>query len=460
MPVDLAGQPADLDAFAALGLPVVEDAAHAAEARYRGRPVGSIADVTCFSLYATKNIAAGEGGLVATTSDDIAQKIDDLRVMRRGHGSLYDIPVPGYKANLSDVLASIALVQLAKVERHGEARRRQFELYDAAVAELDGIEPLKRDPRDTHAMHLYVVRIDAGRAGGTRDEYQRRLTEENIGSSIHFLPVHRLTAYRDLPAENLPVAERAGRRGAVAAALAGPLGGRHRRRDRRAAPRPRRAQPMSRSDPPPGDAGRHRPCASPTSSGRSTSAKTVDVLKDADPALFALAAAIMIATTVPMAWRWQQLLEARTHPGAALLADPHVLRRLHREPGAADVARRRRGADLRDRQAAPGHRGRRHGQRLPRPRARRNRDGRARGDRLRARLRPLRPRRLLLARARLHPRHRRCSPSSSSRRAREDISAGSCRCSAGSGSSVRSARVYEGIHAYRVDARLLVELRS
>ncbi len=210
MPVDLAGQPADLDAFAALGLPVVEDAAHAAEARYHGRPVGSVADVTCFSLYATKNIAAGEGGLVATTREDIARAVDDLRVMRRGHGSLYDIPVPGYKANLSDVLASIALVQLGKVERHRELRRRQFELYDAAVAGLDGIEPLARDPRDTHAMHLYVVRVDATRAGGTRDEYQRRLADENIGSSIHFLPVHQLTAYRDLQAEGLPVAERAG----------------------------------------------------------------------------------------------------------------------------------------------------------------------------------------------------------------------------------------------------------
>src|SRR5207244_3577108 len=108
LPVDLYGQPADLDPLLALGLPVVEDAAHAAEARYRGRKVGSISDVTCFSLYATKNIAAGEGGLLATNDDAIAQTVDDLRVMRRGHGSLYDIVVPGYKANLSDVLASIA----------------------------------------------------------------------------------------------------------------------------------------------------------------------------------------------------------------------------------------------------------------------------------------------------------------------------------------------------------------
>src|SRR6266513_3330768 len=198
LPVDLAGQPADLDPILALGIPVVEDAAHAAESRYRGRKVGSIADVTCFSLYATKNIAAGEGGLISTNREEIAQAVRDLRLMRRGDGSRYDIAVPGYKANLSDVLATIALCQLDKVEQHGEIRRRQFAAYDEAVAELDGIEPLARDPRDTHAYHLYVARIDSERAGGTRNEFQRRLAEENIATSIHFLPVHKLTAYREL----------------------------------------------------------------------------------------------------------------------------------------------------------------------------------------------------------------------------------------------------------------------
>jgi dTDP-4-amino-4,6-dideoxygalactose transaminase len=212
LPVDLAGQPCDLDTILALGLPVVEDAAHAAESRYRGRKVGSIADATCFSLYATKNIAAGEGGLIATNDAEIADAVRDLRLMRRGDGSRYDIPVPGYKANLSDVLASIALVQLDKVERHAEIRARQFALYDDAVAELDGITPLARDARDTHALHLYVVRIDAEHAGATRDEYQRAMAEENIATSIHFLPVHQLTYYRErFPAQpSLPVAERAG----------------------------------------------------------------------------------------------------------------------------------------------------------------------------------------------------------------------------------------------------------
>ncbi len=209
VPVDLYGQPADLDELAATGLPIVEDAAHAAESRYRGRKIGSIADLTCFSLYATKNISAGEGGLIATNRDDLAEALDDLRVMRRGHGSLYDIAVPGYKANLSDVLSSIALVQLDKVERHAEIRRRHVALYDEGLADLEGITPVARDERDVHANHLYVVRITFA----DRDEVQRALTDENIGTSIHFLPVHQLSAYRDRLAPDqppLPVTEQAG----------------------------------------------------------------------------------------------------------------------------------------------------------------------------------------------------------------------------------------------------------
>jgi dTDP-4-amino-4,6-dideoxygalactose transaminase len=213
MPVHLAGQPCDLDPLWALGIPVVEDAAHAAESAYRGRKLGGLSDATCLSLYATKNIAAGEGGLLATNRGDLAEAVRELRLMRRGDGALYDIGVPGYKANLSDVLAAIALVQLDKLERHGEIRRRQFALYDEAVGGLDGIAPLARDPRDTHAYHLYIVRIDAARAGATRDDYQRALAEEGISTSIHFLPVHTLRWYRErFPRQpSLPTAEQAGR---------------------------------------------------------------------------------------------------------------------------------------------------------------------------------------------------------------------------------------------------------
>jgi dTDP-4-amino-4,6-dideoxygalactose transaminase len=210
LPVHLAGQPCDLDPLWELGVPVIEDAAHAFESVYRGRKVGGLSDATCFSLYATKNVAAGEGGLIATNRGDVADAIRELRLMRRGDGSLYDLSVPGYKSNLSDVLAAIALVQLDKLERHREIRVRQFALYDEAVAALDGITPLARDPRDTHALHLYIIRIDGERAGATRDDYQRALADELISTSIHFLPVHRLTWYRDRFRANCPVAERAG----------------------------------------------------------------------------------------------------------------------------------------------------------------------------------------------------------------------------------------------------------
>ena len=154
---------------------MVEDAAHAFESRYRGRKIGALSASTCFSLYATKNVAAGEGGLLATNDAAVASAVDDLRVMRRGHGSLYDIAVPGYKANLSDVLAAIALVQLDKLDRHAPFASEHFAAYDEALGELDGIDPVARDPRDTHAYHLYVVRIVAERAA-------RRATSTNVRS--------------------------------------------------------------------------------------------------------------------------------------------------------------------------------------------------------------------------------------------------------------------------------------
>ena len=212
LPVHLAGQPCDLDPIHALGVPVVEDAAHALESRYRGRKLGGLSDATCFSLYATKNLAAGEGGLVATNRDDIAERVRAMRLTRRSTGARYDQVTAGYKANLPDVLAAIALVQLERLEAHAERRARQFALYDEGLADLDGLTPLARDPRDTHALHLYVVRIEGDAAGATRDDYQRALAEERISTSIHFLPVHRLTWFRERYPDQprLPVAERAG----------------------------------------------------------------------------------------------------------------------------------------------------------------------------------------------------------------------------------------------------------
>jgi len=214
MPVHLAGQPADLDPLLALGVPVIEDATHAVESVYRGRKIGSIEGslAAAFSLNATKNVAGAEGGILTTDHDEIAEGVKELRLMRRKAGALYDIRVAGFKANLPDLLAALALVQLDKLEEHAEIRRRHVAAYDAAVADLPGIEPLARDERDVHALHIYVVRIDPALAGADRNAYRDALERENISSSIHFLPLHTLTFYRELLPDQppLPVAERAG----------------------------------------------------------------------------------------------------------------------------------------------------------------------------------------------------------------------------------------------------------
>jgi dTDP-4-amino-4,6-dideoxygalactose transaminase len=214
IPVHLAGQPAELDPLLALGVPLIEDATHAVESVYRGRKIGSIDGslCACFSLNATKNVAGAEGGILTTNDDDLAAAVRELRLMRRREGALYDIRAAGYKANLPDLLAALALVQLEKLEQHAEIRRRHVEAYDAAVGELPGVTPLARDTRDLHAHHIYVVRIDPELAGADRNAYREALAGENIATSIHFLPLHRLTFFRELLPDQppLPVAERAG----------------------------------------------------------------------------------------------------------------------------------------------------------------------------------------------------------------------------------------------------------
>ena len=176
------------------------------------------------------------------TDDDVADAIRDLRLMRRGDGSLYDLTVPGYKANLSDVLAAIALVQLDKLERHAEIRRRQFALYDEAVAALDGVEPLARDPRDTHALHLYVVRIDPERAGATRDEYSARSRRRGSRRASTSCPCTADLVPRALPRPAAASGRRAGAATRSSRCRSRPrTRRRHRGRDRRRSPRPRAA---------------------------------------------------------------------------------------------------------------------------------------------------------------------------------------------------------------------------
>jgi dTDP-4-amino-4,6-dideoxygalactose transaminase len=225
LPVHFAGGPCDMDALGAIaaehGLRTVEDAAHAVESYVRGRRVGAIGDFTCFSLYATKSLAGGEGGIITTASDAAAER---LRLLR-AHGITrdpwkratthtlghYDVVEPGFKANLADLQAAVALPKLDRLERFHAHRAELVARYDEGLAALAGIEPIGRPSYGRHAHHLYVVRIDPALAGADRDRYASALIAENVATGLHFLPVHTLTWYRrNLAVPELPVTELAG----------------------------------------------------------------------------------------------------------------------------------------------------------------------------------------------------------------------------------------------------------
>jgi len=210
LPVHLAGRPCDMDVLLEVaqrhGLAVVEDAAHATEARYRGRPIGSIGDMTAFSFYVTKNLVTGEGGMLTTNNAAWAEEIR----LKSLHGisrdawkrysaegfQPYDTLFPGYKYNMTDLQAALGIHQLARLEANLAVRERHWRQYDEAFTDHPLLTtPAPPDPRDRHARHLYTVLLDSDRAGMSRNEFIVRLKAENIGTGIHFTPLHLHSYY-------------------------------------------------------------------------------------------------------------------------------------------------------------------------------------------------------------------------------------------------------------------------
>ena len=229
MVVHIAGLPADMDPILAIArahdLPVIEDAAHAFPARYRDRSVGTIGDLTAFSFYATKTLATGEGGMLTTNNPAYAERasIMTLHGISRdawkrysAEGSwYYEVVQAGYKYNMTDIAAALGLQQLARSEWLLERRRAIAQRYSAAFSQLAGVEVPPDPPHVQHAWHLYILRLHSEQLTISRDAFIRALTEEQIGSSVHFIPLHLHPFYRDsyqLSEQSFPIATREYRR--------------------------------------------------------------------------------------------------------------------------------------------------------------------------------------------------------------------------------------------------------
>jgi perosamine synthetase len=207
----MGGYPADVGQLAAAaGLPasrIVEDAAHGLGGVLRSEPVGGSSHAACFSFYATKNLPIGEGGAIATADDELADYARTMRLhgMNRdawrrylpGGSWRYDVAEPGLKANITDIQAAIGRAQLAYLPAWQQRREWLAARYDEALRDVPGLVLPSRPSEGRHARHLYQVRITAG-FGPTRDHVIEALSALGIGTSVHFIPVHQLSGYRDL----------------------------------------------------------------------------------------------------------------------------------------------------------------------------------------------------------------------------------------------------------------------
>lgn len=211
LPVHLHGRPCDMDAIMRLAqdhkLFVVEDAAHAAEAVWKGKKVGSIGDITVFSFYVTKNIATGEGGMVTTNNKKF---IESMRIMSL-HGLSqdaykrysvryyrhYEAVLPGYKYNLTDIASSLGIHQLARVEKNWLVRKKHWDSYMNAFQDMpEVILPAPESPDTKHARHLFAILLCLETLRISRDDFIDQLIKMNIGSGVHFNPVHLHEYYR------------------------------------------------------------------------------------------------------------------------------------------------------------------------------------------------------------------------------------------------------------------------
>jgi dTDP-4-amino-4,6-dideoxygalactose transaminase len=210
IPVHLAGLPVDMDAIWDLArrhrLHVIEDCAHAVGAYYKGWPIGAgnparglYSDAAAFSFYATKNLTTGEGGMVTTHDERIAEKLKVLclhgiskdawnRYSDKGNW-YYEVLEPGFKYNMSDIQSAIGIHQLKKLESFTETRTRYARLYNEILADVEEVETAPDRADSRHAWHLYMLRLNLDKLSIDRDGFISMLREKGVGTSVHFIPI-------------------------------------------------------------------------------------------------------------------------------------------------------------------------------------------------------------------------------------------------------------------------------
>ena len=210
VPVHFAGRPCDMDAILAIArgheLKIIEDCAHAVEAEYKSRRVGTIGDFGCFSFYVTKNIVTGEGGMVVTNDDEAASRIKILalhgmskdawhRFSDTGYQH-YQVVECGFKYNMMDLQAAIGLHQLQRVGVYWKRRQNIWRRYNEAFADLPVVVPADPDAEAKHSYHLYTLLVSSERTGISRDDFVAAMTAENVGVGVHYLSVPEHAYYQ------------------------------------------------------------------------------------------------------------------------------------------------------------------------------------------------------------------------------------------------------------------------
>jgi dTDP-4-amino-4,6-dideoxygalactose transaminase len=210
MPVHLAGHPASMDPIRELAEPrdilIIEDAAHAMPAKYKGKFIGASDNPAAFSFYASKNLTTGEGGMLTGTQAFLEEaRVVSLHGMSRdawkryekGGGWYYEVVRPGFKYNMSDIQASIGLWQLKKLVGFQRRRREVVAAYSAAFRDHKALEVPVERPEVESAWHLYILRLRPEALRIDRNAFIEELKARNIGTSVHFIPIHIHAYYRE-----------------------------------------------------------------------------------------------------------------------------------------------------------------------------------------------------------------------------------------------------------------------